>query len=68
VFEDGPHVPEVTLAAFELVRDHVRPGGLYLVDDIYFPGNEDAWRAIRADSRVEGWAELNGRLGICALA
>jgi predicted O-methyltransferase YrrM len=67
-FEDGPHAPDVTLAAFELVSKHARAGCLYLVDDIYGDDNDRAWYAIRSAPRVRSWAEVNGRLGICMLS
>jgi predicted O-methyltransferase YrrM len=67
-FEDGPHAPDVTLGAFELVSEHAAPGCLYLVDDIYDGENGGAWFAIRSHARVSAWAEVNGRLGVCLLS
>ena len=69
VFEDGPHTADVTLSAFLAVVDHIRPGGLYLVDDIRDnPGQEVAWAKIRSDPRIAASIEVNGRMGICVRA
>jgi len=66
VFEDGPHDGTVTMAAFEATIDHVRSGGLYVVDDIaQEPEQEVAWARIRNDPRVRGSLEINNRHGIC---
>ena len=67
VFEDGPHTPEVTWQAFELVIDHVEPGGLLVFDDIYHRhdgNNAEAWARIVTHRAVVASAEVNGRQGI----
>jgi predicted O-methyltransferase YrrM len=66
VFDDGPHIPEITLGAFRLIAPHLAAGGVYVMDDIDHPtGNRRAWDAIRTRSDVAAWLELNGRLGLC---
>jgi predicted O-methyltransferase YrrM len=65
VYEDGPHTAEVTLDTFERTIDYVRPGGLYIVDDINFRDQELAWAAIRNDDRVGASLEINARFGLC---
>ena len=35
VFEDGPHIPEVTLGVFNAVIDRMASGGLLVFDDIH---------------------------------
>ena len=66
VFDDGPHIPEITLGAFTLIAPHLAAGGVYVMDDIDHPaGNRRAWDAIRTRSDVAAWLELNGRLGLC---
>lgn len=69
VFEDGPHDGTTTLAAFEATIEHVKPGGIYVVDDIaQEPEQESAWVRIRNDRRVAGSLEINGRHGVCIRA
>jgi predicted O-methyltransferase YrrM len=66
IFEDGPHTHDVTLAAFKQTIDHLKPGGLYIVDDINFDGEQEhAWVSIRNDPRIVASVEINGRSGIC---
>ncbi len=66
VFEDGPHSREVTLQAFEQTIDCLRPGGVYVVDDIAFDREQEkGWVAIRNDPRVEASLEINARFGLC---
>jgi predicted O-methyltransferase YrrM len=66
ILEDGPHIGEVTLAAFERTIDSIRPGGVYVVDDISFDREQErAWVAIRTDPRVEASVEINARYGVC---
>jgi predicted O-methyltransferase YrrM len=65
VYEDGPHTAEVTLDTFERAIDHVRAGGLYIVDDINFRDQELAWAAIRNDERIGASLEINARFGLC---
>jgi predicted O-methyltransferase YrrM len=66
VFEDGPHTRDVTLEAFENTIDAVRPGGLYIVDDITSDREqEQAWIAIRNDPRIEASLDINARFGVC---
>lgn len=69
VFDDGPHLPDVTLETFAFIAPHLAPGSVYVMDDIDHPnGNRRAWDVIRSGSRVAAWAELNGRLGLCVWA
>jgi predicted O-methyltransferase YrrM len=69
LFEDGPHDGPTTLAAFEATIDHVRPGGLYVADDIaQEPEQEVAWARIRSDPRLQGTLEINERHGVCVRA
>jgi predicted O-methyltransferase YrrM len=69
VFEDGPHLPDVTLDVFEQVVDAVPPGGLIIFDDVQHElGNQHAWARIRSDPRVEATLEINARLGVCVRA
>jgi len=59
VFVDIDHRYESTVAHLELLRDHVRPGGLLLFDDITL--NDDmrrAWTEIRRDPAFE-WTTLH---------
>jgi predicted O-methyltransferase YrrM len=66
VFDDGPHIPEITLEAFTLIAPHLAGGAVYVMDDIDHPtGNRRAWDAIRSRADVAAWLELNGRLGLC---
>jgi predicted O-methyltransferase YrrM len=66
VFEDGPHVPEVTLDVFERVIDHVASGGILVFDDVYHhEGNEVAWHKIVAHPSIVASGEVNGRQGVC---
>jgi predicted O-methyltransferase YrrM len=66
VYEDGPHIPEITIESFEQAWPHVRAYGLMVFDDVRFPtGNERAWRQIRNHRTVAASLELNGRIGIC---
>ena len=69
VFEDGPHLPNVTLDVFEQVVDAVSPGGLIIFDDVQHElGNQHARARIRSDPRVEASLEINARLGVCVRA
>jgi predicted O-methyltransferase YrrM len=69
VFDDGPHIPELTLEAFSLIAPHLAGGAVYLMDDIdHRTGNRRAWDAIRCRPDVAAWLELNGRLGLCVRA
>jgi predicted O-methyltransferase YrrM len=69
VFEDGPHMPDVTLEVYEQVVGAVRPGGLMIFDDVQHEmGNQPAWAKIRSDPRVAASLEINARFGICARA
>jgi predicted O-methyltransferase YrrM len=66
VFEDGPHTHDVTLEAFRQTIDYLEPGGVYVVDDIEFSGDQErAWVSIRNDPRVAASLEINGRCGVC---
>jgi predicted O-methyltransferase YrrM len=66
IFEDGPHTYEATMEAFEGSIACLKPGGLYIVDDICFdPQQEQAWVAIRNDRRIEASLEVNARFGLC---
>lgn len=66
VFDDGPHIPGITLEAFTLIAPHLAGGAVYVMDDIDHPtGNRRAWDAIRCRADVAAWLEVNGRLGLC---
>ena len=66
IFEDGPHTHDVTLQAFERSIAFLKPGGLYIVDDICFDRQQEkAWVAIRNDRRIEASLEINARFGVC---
>ena len=66
VFEDGPHTYDVTLQTFEQTIGSVKLGGLYIVDDIAFDGEQEkAWVAIRNDPRIGASIEINDRFGLC---
>jgi hypothetical protein len=66
VFDDGPHLPDVTLSAFSHIAPHLRSGSVYLMDDIdHQTGNRFAWEAVRNRPDVAASIEIDGRLGLC---
>jgi predicted O-methyltransferase YrrM len=66
VFDDGPHLADITLASYQLIAPHLAPGAVYAMDDIDYPtGNRRAWETIRSGPGVAAWVEINGRLGLC---
>lgn len=69
VYEDGPHIADVTWRTFTAVVPALRPGALYVLDDVHHvAGNDEAWEQIQAHESVAASAEYNGRQGVCVIA
>jgi predicted O-methyltransferase YrrM len=56
-FVDGHHDEQATLHYFAAIRPRMRPGGVFVFDDVdWSDGMRRAWHAIRTDDRVdESW-------------
>jgi predicted O-methyltransferase YrrM len=65
-FIDGHHQYEPTLAYFDAIWQHARPGALFVFDDIrWSDGMRRAWAALQADERFALTVDL-GTMGLCA--
>lgn len=65
VFIDGHHQYEPTLAYFEAIWPHARPGALFIFDDIrWSQGMRRAWAKLREDERFALVVDV-GVLGLC---
>ncbi|HEY8407307.1 MAG TPA: class I SAM-dependent methyltransferase [Gaiellaceae bacterium] len=68
VYEDGPHIADVTWRTFTAVVPTLRKGSLYVLDDVHhIAGNDEAWERIQAHESVVASAEFNGRQGVCVI-
>jgi predicted O-methyltransferase YrrM len=68
VYEDGPHVADITWRTFAAVAPALPPGALYVLDDVHhIAGNAEAWARIQAHEAVVASAEYNGRQGLCVI-
>jgi len=65
VFIDGHHQYEPTLAYFDAIWPHARPGTLFIFDDIrWSEGMRRAWAKLREDERFALVVDV-GVLGLC---
>lgn len=65
VFIDGHHQREPTLAYFETIWAHARPGAVFVFDDIrWSAGMRQAWSQLKQDERFSLVVDI-GYLGIC---
>jgi len=57
ILDDASHINELTIASFELLFNHVKPGGLYIIEDTCCAYGLDEYPTFEND--VQTWPGMN---------
>ena len=58
VIDDGGHLPEQHIASLEALFSHLRPGGVYICEDVHGSGNRFAAHVFAMADRLNAFAKV----------